>query len=209
MPRKRAIIRSAQDLFSRHGYRAVTLRDIAKEAGVSLTLVNHHFGTKLDLFEAIIRDWRAEVMANLHLVRDTPRQDDQQKGITAVVESLVTYLDALRLSPKGPQLVWVNIRNRHDDDLAVRALVRGLFNPIADCFVVALGRQIPTAAADELIELYQYVRGALVEYLALPEGRVADTDRARLTCFLVGGLRSTLTAPPTPDDPLVTNAKNS
>ncbi|WP_374320155.1 TetR/AcrR family transcriptional regulator [Aquabacterium sp.] len=201
MPRKRAIIRTAQDLFSRHGYKAVTLREIAKEAGVSLTLVNHHFGSKLQLFEAIVKDWRAEVMANLHSVRDVPRQSSPEKGVAAVIEALLDYMDALRATPKGPQLVWVNIRNRHDDDADVHTLVRGLFNPVADCFVVSLGRQIPSASADELLALYQYIRGTLMEYLALPESGTPATDRTQLTRFLVGGIRSALAIDQTPQGP--------
>lgn len=54
MQRKNAILISAGDHFGRFGFRGSSLRDIARDAGVSLTLVNHHFGSKAHLLSATI-----------------------------------------------------------------------------------------------------------------------------------------------------------
>ncbi|HKT77415.1 MAG TPA: TetR family transcriptional regulator [Sphingobium sp.] len=50
------ILRAAQMLFSRHGYNATGVRDIAKEAGVSFALVRRYYGSKLGLLRAALED---------------------------------------------------------------------------------------------------------------------------------------------------------
>lgn len=59
-PETRArILDAAEALFSRLGYHGVSLRDIAGEAGVQVALSHYHFGSKEELFAAVI-DRRAD-----------------------------------------------------------------------------------------------------------------------------------------------------
>jgi TetR/AcrR family transcriptional regulator, regulator of cefoperazone and chloramphenicol sensitivity len=48
------ILRAATGLFARHGHRAVTLKDVAREAKVNGAAVNYHFGDKSKLYRAVI-----------------------------------------------------------------------------------------------------------------------------------------------------------
>lgn len=58
-----AILNAAEDLFSKHGFYGVTIREVAREAGVDTALVHYYFGAKKELFDAVfIR--RAEVWNN-------------------------------------------------------------------------------------------------------------------------------------------------
>jgi AcrR family transcriptional regulator len=52
--RKRLIIESAAKLFSQHGFRGTTTREIARAVGVSEATLFKHFATKEDLYTAII-----------------------------------------------------------------------------------------------------------------------------------------------------------
>ena len=54
MQRRDAILQSACDHFGRFGFRGASLRDIARDAGVSLTLLDHHFGCKSALLSAVV-----------------------------------------------------------------------------------------------------------------------------------------------------------
>lgn len=49
------LIDAGMRLFSDHGFRAVSTRDIAKEAGVNSALISYHFGGKDELFEVVVR----------------------------------------------------------------------------------------------------------------------------------------------------------
>jgi AcrR family transcriptional regulator len=46
------ILDSARALFAEQGYRATTVRAVAKAAGVHAAMINHHFGTKQQLYDA-------------------------------------------------------------------------------------------------------------------------------------------------------------
>lgn len=54
------IIKAATGLFARHGHRAVTLKDVAREAKVNGAAVNYHFGDKAKLYRAVIEYCLAE-----------------------------------------------------------------------------------------------------------------------------------------------------
>ena len=58
MQRKNAILIAANHHFAHHGFRGASLRDIARDAQVSLTLLNHHFGSKYQLLSAVIDSHR-------------------------------------------------------------------------------------------------------------------------------------------------------
>lgn len=57
------ILDAAEDLFSKHGFYGVTLREVAREAGVDTALVHYYFGAKRGLFDAVFLR-RAEVWNN-------------------------------------------------------------------------------------------------------------------------------------------------
>ena len=49
--RRKAILDASIELFSKQGFRAVELRDIAARAGVTVSLIRHYFGNKDDLVD--------------------------------------------------------------------------------------------------------------------------------------------------------------
>jgi AcrR family transcriptional regulator len=53
--RRDRILEAAARAFATHGYRGASLRDIAREAGCSLTLLDHHFGGKSQLLDAVLQ----------------------------------------------------------------------------------------------------------------------------------------------------------
>ena len=53
--RRREIIDSATAVFSEHGYRGGSLRQIAKELDLGLTTLMHHFPTKVSLLAAVLQ----------------------------------------------------------------------------------------------------------------------------------------------------------
>lgn len=48
------IVRAAADEFSSHGYADATMRAVATAAGVSMSVLHHHFSSKQDLFSAAL-----------------------------------------------------------------------------------------------------------------------------------------------------------
>jgi AcrR family transcriptional regulator len=57
---RRQVLDAALQLFSRHGYRATSVRDIAEAAGVSTGNVYHHFPDKETIFKTLLDElWTA------------------------------------------------------------------------------------------------------------------------------------------------------
>lgn len=57
---RRQVLDAALKLFSRHGYRATSVRDIADAAGVSTGNVYHHFSDKETIFKTLLDElWAA------------------------------------------------------------------------------------------------------------------------------------------------------
>ena len=50
---REAILDAAEVLFSKHGFYGVTIREVAREAGVDTALVHYYFGAKRGLFDAV------------------------------------------------------------------------------------------------------------------------------------------------------------
>src|SRR6516162_7705708 len=54
--RRQQLIRTAVELFSRHGFSGTRTKDIAAACGVSEAILFRHFATKEDLYRAILDD---------------------------------------------------------------------------------------------------------------------------------------------------------
>jgi len=80
------ILRSAERLFARKGYRGVSLRDLGRECGVRMFTIQHHFGSKLALYREILRMRDREVQA---LVR---RIVSEERSVSALVGRVVDEL---------------------------------------------------------------------------------------------------------------------
>ena len=94
--KRELILDAAEDLFSKHGYDGVTLRAIAKKAGVDVALANYHFGPKRDLFDAvlmrrakILNSWRLKALEDV-IAAAAPDAPSVNAIIRAYFEPILT-----------------------------------------------------------------------------------------------------------------------
>ena len=73
------ILRAAGTLFAEKGFEAVTVRDIAKEAGVGLPTIYHFFGDKQGLYRTVVLsleessgDYIYKALTRVHSIEDFP-----------------------------------------------------------------------------------------------------------------------------------------
>jgi AcrR family transcriptional regulator len=62
---RQRIVEAARVHFFRHGFRSVTMDDLAEELGISKKTIYAHFPGKFDLLEAVLADKLADVEATL------------------------------------------------------------------------------------------------------------------------------------------------
>ncbi|HPA72785.1 MAG TPA: TetR/AcrR family transcriptional regulator [Spirochaetota bacterium] len=60
-----AVVDAAGELFSRHGFDGVSLRDIAKKAGVNHGLIHRHFGSKENLRRRTLQQMADAMLADV------------------------------------------------------------------------------------------------------------------------------------------------
>ncbi|GIW42650.1 MAG: hypothetical protein KatS3mg076_3227 [Candidatus Binatia bacterium] len=89
------ILATAERLFARKGYAATSLREIAEASGVRMFTIHHHFGSKLRLYEEIVRRWDAEVG---EIVERVARE---ARGPRELVERIVDVLFDFFLRNRG------------------------------------------------------------------------------------------------------------
>ena len=72
--------RAASELFARHGYAAVSMRDIAGEVGIGAGALYNHFSTKQDLLAELMEDHMKRLLAAW---REAPAPDDPAEALEA------------------------------------------------------------------------------------------------------------------------------
>ncbi len=104
---RQKIIAAARLLFTKNAYTAVKTRDIAKEAGINLALLNYYFGSKEKLFEIVMTE-------NIgHFFKDvTLLLNDERTTFFRKIELLVDfYITRLTDNPDLPLFVLIQARN--------------------------------------------------------------------------------------------------
>jgi AcrR family transcriptional regulator len=135
---REAIAAAARRQFGALGYQRASLRSIAREAGVDPRLVLHFFGSKQQLFAAVV-----EIPFDPETVFDTLLAPGEQGLGRRVAEFLLTVLD----SPEGRKTVTGLIRAAASEEEAaatIRELVaQRLLLPLA----ARVGRDRPELRA--------------------------------------------------------------
>ena len=96
------ILNRAEKLFARKGYRGVSLRELATAAGVRPFTIQHHFGSKLGLYQAVLIRWDGEVLARL------ARVVEENQDFPTLVRVIVDELFEFFLSKRD----WVTVSAR-------------------------------------------------------------------------------------------------
>lgn len=89
---KQRLIRVAMKLFADKGFDGVTVRDISAAADVSVGLINHHFGSKEGLREAVDRHFLAQFEEAVTKNPMDPRAAET-RGTEAVIEWTEEWID--------------------------------------------------------------------------------------------------------------------
>ncbi len=202
--RRLAILLAAEKLFAQRGYHAVTIRDIAEEAGVPLALVGYYFGPKHELFFAIFEHWSHTIEERLSGLRAVSVDPADAGTLPRIIEAFLAPVLALRASPEGEYYALLVARELGNTTEEADRVMRAFFDPLAMAYIDALHLALPHATRGQVAWGYQFALGALlqhlldsrVERLSHNENRRNDPLAAPLLVdFIVGGLRAALPKP--------------
>lgn len=205
--RRLAILLAAEKLFAQHGYHAVTIRQIAEEAGVPLALVGYYFGPKQELFHAIFEHWSHTIDERLAGLAAVDNDPENPHTLPRIIEAFTAPVLALRASAEGEYYALLVARELYHATEEADRVLRGYFDPLAEAYIDALHLALPHATRGQAAWGYQFALGTLLHHLndsrieRLSRGENTRADPAvapMLVNFIVGGLRAALPRPRTP-----------
>ncbi|HEY8547408.1 MAG TPA: TetR/AcrR family transcriptional regulator [Acidimicrobiales bacterium] len=68
--RRREILEVAKEMFAARGVKATTVRQIGSKAGILSGSLYHHFGSKLDIVDAILSEFHDHVLAGYQAIQE-------------------------------------------------------------------------------------------------------------------------------------------
>jgi AcrR family transcriptional regulator len=175
MDRKTAILRSANEHFASHGFRGASLRDIARDAQVSLTLLNHHFGSKLDLLRAVIHAHQHLLDDPVSAAREIVRSEGPQLVMAHVIGAWLDIVQRAASDRDGRFFLRLLSRMVDDPQAEASALVRDSVLDAAQVFMDAVRTAHPQATARNAALAYLCVTTAMLRCATAAE-RLAQLE---------------------------------
>ncbi len=175
------ILDAAEDLFSKHGFYGVTIREVAREAGVDTALVHYYFGAKRALFDAVFLR-RAEVWNNERV--DAINRYAREAGpgrmtLEGLFEAFLRppFQWSLKGGPGWKHYAALVAQTNANPAFGGEIMTR-YFDPTARRLIELIKRVMPEAREEDLYWGYHNLSGALT----LTLGETGRLDR------LSGGL---------------------
>ncbi|TVP81447.1 MAG: TetR/AcrR family transcriptional regulator [Puniceicoccaceae bacterium] len=200
------ILHAAEKIFAQGGYRAMTLREVTREAKVNLAAVNYHFGSKSNLMRAIIRE-RFEPI-NLERLRLLDRSAKAHSPgpipLVEIFDALFRPMFSSGHNSKAKETTLTQIIGRALAEPAdlLRNLHREFFEELSCKFMSEIRRTCPEL--DETTLQYRFFMaintmiGTLIDQVcleAISGGKLdhSDCDRilGELTAYTVAGFEQT------------------
>lgn len=160
---KARIVEAAQRLFAAHGYAQAGMREIAADAGVAVSLLVRHFGSKAELFEAAM----IEAM-KANPVLDGPKRDWGR----AMIDYTLNDGD-VRL----PAMVVLSTGDPEAREITARVMREQLLTELAE-------RLGPPDARARALEITMLSTGFLIYGRQLPVGEVSMRTRRKFAELL-------------------------
>lgn len=206
---KTRILDAAELLFMEHGFEATSLRQLTAAAAVNLAAVNYHFGSKEELFQAVLTR-RLDPM-NQERIDRLERIEREAAGKPLSCEKVLfaMLIPALRLARDekrgGKNFLRLLGRAYADPAPFIRSFLSAQYAQMIARYKEAFLQALPHLSRQELTWRLHFVMGALSYTLAgtdalklFAQVGAADNDELllqRLAPFLVAGLK----APPMGD----------
>ncbi|HSW82151.1 MAG TPA: TetR/AcrR family transcriptional regulator [Usitatibacter sp.] len=202
---KTRILDAAERLFVEHGFEATSLRSLTSAAGVNLAAVNYHFGSKEELFQAVLTR-RLDPM-NQERIELLGRVEREAGGRTLSCEKILfaMLIPALKLARDekrgGKNFLRLLGRAYADPAPFIRHFLSDQYAGMIGRYKEAFLKALPHLSRQELTWRLHFVMGALSYTLAGTDAlklfaeatSTTNNDELllqRLAPFLVAGLKA-------------------
>ena len=132
---RESLIEAARECFSQDGFGKVSIRKIAQVAGVDAAMIRYYFGSKAGLFEAMVQETLAPVIAQFQTTIDPKATLDPLRLMQA-------YYRMIAATPMLPKLIQ-QVLNQEDSPEAFTILASSVDNIIkrSESWIKAFNKQ--------------------------------------------------------------------
>ncbi|GAQ00007.1 TetR/AcrR family transcriptional regulator [Leptolyngbya sp. NIES-2104] len=198
---KTQIITVAQRLFAEQGFAGTTLRNVVSEAGVNLAAVHYHFGSKEELFRAVVAQLaRPVVERELSLLADLKAKPEVPSVEDILTALLKPNLEML-CQDEETQFVRSQFMGRcRTEPKPIQSIANEEFAAATEAFLDVLQRVLPEQSRSHLRWKFDLVIAVLVRVqteAGQPHALLKSSDPSeiqatteQLVKFLSPGMRS-------------------
>ncbi|MEO8319605.1 MAG: TetR family transcriptional regulator [Bradyrhizobium sp.] len=212
---REAILSAAELLFSTRGFNAVSIRDIALEAGANPGSITYHFKSKDGLLLEIYKRHCAPMnKRRIELLVAATRVRDGQDRLEAIVRAYVqpAFSSSSDLAGGGARFTRLRAVMSAEGDAVVGRIIAEIFDDTTHAFIEAidqsLEQSLPHLPRKAIVWRSQFLLGALYYTLVNPErvtrlsrGEADGADMAEAIEQLVAATVASLQAPDVNDLP--------
>jgi AcrR family transcriptional regulator len=102
--RRAKILLAAEELFSRRGYEATSLNEVAAAAGITKAVIYDHFASKPDLYVALLGEKASELV--VHVYERMDQVDESQPAEESLRAALRAFLSFVERRPFAWKLLF-------------------------------------------------------------------------------------------------------
>ncbi len=196
-----ALIKAAAPLFAENGFEATRTRDIADKAKANVSAINYHFGSKMGLYQAVIKEHADQMIANYPQQPAEVKDKSPEEQFQAMVRNILrrVLLDNSPKSLNARLCVREFAEPTEALDFLVSEIISKEFATTREVVSSVLGRQLNDAELDRLTIsvgsqcFYYRLANPMLQRLgvALPETEEQIDDLAtHISRFSLAGLRA-------------------
>jgi AcrR family transcriptional regulator len=198
---KEQILSVAERLFAKLGFAGTTLRNVVSQAGVNLAAVHYHFGSKEELFRAVVQRFaRPVVEQELRLLAEM-NAEPELLSVEAILTAIVKPSLEILSQDDDMHLIRAQFMGRcRTEPEPIQSIAYGEFAPASEAFLDTLQQVLPEQSRSQLSWKFDLVITALVRvlmeagkpYALLKSNRPEDIQitTQQLVEFFSPGMRS-------------------
>jgi len=174
-----AILSAAELLFSTSGFNAVSIRDIAQEAGANPGSITYHFKSKDGLLLEIYKRHCAPMnRRRIELLVAAMRVRDLQNRLEGIVRGYVqpAFSSSSDLAGGGARFTRLRAVMSAEGNPVVGRIIAEIFDDTTNAFIDAIQQCLPQLSRTTIVWRCQFLLGALYYALVNPE-RVSRLSR--------------------------------
>ena len=163
---RQRVLEAAEELFAKHGFESVSIRDITNHCGANVAAINYHFGGRDKLVTEVmlryIEPINEERLARLDAARQKwgGKSIPVEELIDAFVRPLMTRVKKSDLSERLFYKLCGRVFSEHIDALPQQ--VEAQFSPVLNRFYKAFASSLPDLEKEDLVWRFHFMVGGMI-----------------------------------------------